>query len=88
MESFFQLLARRGNDAANEWLARNPIILSLIFGAIGAALLITGIMGLKSGVTRSKYGTQITGGSASFVSVIRVIGGVICFGVALYHLIF
>jgi len=79
------LLAR--NEAINEWLNKNPLVLGLIFLAIGAVLLGTGIYGLQSNVTHDKYGNQISGTWGQILSVIRIIGGVGCCGFAIYKLI-
>lgn len=88
MQPIFQLLARRGSDAANQWLEQNPFVLFLLFAAIGTALLVWGVLGLKNGETSNKYGMKVEGGSAQVVSVLRIAGAVFCFGFAFYKLIF
>lgn len=88
MSNQLLLLAQRGADSpVNQWLAANPMILGLIFLAIGGLLLGTGIYGLMSGSTQDKWGNEMTGGMGAIMSVIRVIGGVICCGFALYKMV-
>ncbi len=82
-----QLFAQRGNDAANEWLNDNPIVLGLIFLAIGAALVISGVYELQRGVTRGKYGEEISGGLGKFTSIVRVVAGVGCCLFAVYKMV-
>ncbi|HAY79218.1 MAG TPA: hypothetical protein DCY79_05365 [Planctomycetaceae bacterium] len=61
--------------------------LTLIFFAIGGALIAYGAWGLKAGKTRGKYGTQFDGNAAMILSGIRLLGGLICCGFALYQLL-
>jgi hypothetical protein len=84
MSYFVPLLAR--NEAANQWLNDNPLVLAAIFGVLAAVLLATGIRSLLTGQATGKWGTQHEGGMALFLGGIRVLGGVICIGVAIYGL--
>lgn len=82
------LLARRGtNGPANQWLNENPLVLGLIFLVIGGPLLGTGIYGLQSGRTQDKYGNEMSGGMGQALSWVRVVGGVVCVGFALYKML-
>ncbi|MEM7477361.1 MAG: hypothetical protein AAF483_20445 [Planctomycetota bacterium] len=81
------LLADR-NSPANQWLRENPLVLAGIMGLIGAALVFFGILGLKTGTAKDKYGNEMTGGLAQFSSIVRLIGGVAAIGAAIYIAIF
>jgi hypothetical protein len=78
------LLAR---SQADEWLDKNPLVLSAIFSVIGIILLITGIRNVLTGQATGKWGTQHSGGMAHFLGIVRVVGSVICFGVAVFGLV-
>lgn len=81
------LLAQRGaNSPANRWLNNNPVVLGLIFIAIGGALVFFGVRELKSGVARDKYGNEVTGGMGKLIASVRVIGGLIAGGFGLYKM--
>ena len=79
-------LARR-NDAANRWLGQNPAVLGGIFIVIGGLLLYFGVRDLRRGVTRDKFGREVSGGMATLISVVRVIGGVVAGGFGLFKLL-
>ncbi|MCA9222598.1 MAG: hypothetical protein KDA71_19865 [Planctomycetales bacterium] len=81
------LLADR-NSPTNQWLRENPLVLGLIFGVLGIALLYFGITGLKAGKTRGKYGRELSGGAAMVTSIIRLVAGVGLIGTAIYMSIF
>ncbi|MFN0019145.1 MAG: hypothetical protein ACKVP0_12855 [Pirellulaceae bacterium] len=85
MSHFVPLLAR--NEAINKWLADNPLILAAIFGVLGAALLIIGVLNLVTGQATGKWGSRHSGGMALFLGGIRVLGGIVCLGVSLYGLV-
>lgn len=84
MSYFVPLLAR--NEAANKWLEENPLVLAAIFSVLAAVLLISGIRSLLTGQASGKWGTRHEGGMAQFIGGIRVLGGIVCIGVALYGL--
>ena len=84
----FLMLADRRNSAENQWLRENPIILSLIFGGLGAIALYYGIVGLKTGRTVGKQGNEITGRMAQITSIIRAIIGSAFLAVAIHTLLF
>jgi hypothetical protein len=70
------LLAQRGADSpANKWLKENPLILGLLFLAIGAVLAGSGFYELRKGVAHDKYGNEIKGGLGRFTSLIRIVAG-------------
>ena len=77
------LWAQRRNDAANDWLARNPLILGLGAIVLGLALVGWGVAGLLSGRAKSKWGTEFDGNKATVISSVRLIAGVgfLIFGV-------
>lgn len=81
------LLANR-NSPANQWLRENPIVLSAIMALIGSALLYFGVVGLRSGSTKDKYGNELTGGLAALNSIVRAIAGALAIGAAIYVAIF
>lgn len=81
------LLARRGADSPmNQWLNEHPVVAGLLFMAIGAVLAGSGLWELKRGVAHDKYGNAMTGGTASFVSMVRIVGGIGAFIFGLYKL--
>ncbi len=87
MNDLCLLFAQRGADSpANRWLAENPLILGLIFLAIGGALLFFGVIELRKGVARDKYGNEISGGMGKFLAIVRIVGGVLCCGFAIYKM--
>ncbi len=71
--SEFLIVAQR--SAANSWLDDNPLVLGLIFLALGGVLMWSGIRELKTGVAKDKYGNDITGGLGKAISLIRVVIG-------------
>lgn len=81
MRPSFFILAR--NEAINQWLNENPLVLGFI--AIGLGVLIGGwgIYELSTGVATSKWGTKFSGSTASLLSGVRILVGVgaILFGV-------
>jgi len=75
---------RRGNnDAINRWLDENPLVLGLLFLAIGGALLYFGVVGLQRGATQDKRGNEVEGGMATTLSVVRLVAGagLCCFAI-------
>ena len=64
---------------------------SAVFGAIfiviGGLLLSFGVRDLRRGVARDKFGREVSGGMATLISVVRVIGGVIAGGFGLFKLV-
>ena len=82
------LLAQRGaNSPAKRFLRENPLILGIIFVALGALLLFFGFKEWKSGVARDKYGNQVTGGMGKLIAGVRIVGGLIAGGFGLYKLV-
>ena len=82
------LLAQNGAESdANQWLDKNPLVLGLIFLAIGGLLVFFGLKELKSGVARDKYGNEITGGMGKAISLIRLVLGVGLCGFAIYKMV-
>ena len=81
------LLADR-NSAANVWLRENPLVITAGALVLGSVLVYFGIAGLKSGETKGKYGNQLSGGTASMVSVLRLVMGIGVIGVGIYVAIF
>jgi len=79
------LLAR--NEEINRWLNENPAILGGIFLVIGLVLLGFGISDLVTGKARGKWGTEMTGGMASLMGIIRLVAGVGCAGFGLFKLV-
>jgi hypothetical protein len=63
-------------------------VLGLIFWGIGLALLLSGLYELRKGVAHDKYGNEFQGGTAMFMSVIRIVGGLGVCGFAIYKMIF
>jgi len=84
MTYFVPLLAR--NEAMNRWLAENPLVMAAIFGVLGVVLLVIGALNFMTGRATGKWGSQHSGGTALFLAAIRVVGGIVCIGVALYSL--
>lgn len=79
--------ARRGNRAANQWLGEHPAVLGGIFLVLGVAILGWGIYEMRSGVAHTKYGKQVSGGTATALAVIRIVAGAGCLLFGLYKLI-
>lgn len=63
------------------------MVLGLIFLTIGVVLLASGIYSLTKGVTTDKRGNELSGGAAQAMSIIRLVGGVLCVGFALYKML-
>ncbi len=83
----FTLIADR-NSPTNVWLRENPIVISAFCAVLGFGLLYFGVAGLKSGKTKDKYGNELTGGTAIFSSVVRLIAGIGAIGTAIYVALF
>jgi hypothetical protein len=81
---FVPLLAR--NEEMNKWLNDNPLVMAAIFGVLGLVLLFIGARSLITGQATGKWGTQHEGGMAMFLGGVRVLGGIVSLGVALYSL--
>lgn len=88
MELIHTLLIADRNSPANKWLRENPLVLASGMGVLGLVILYFGVMGLRSGVTRDKYGNQLSGGVATFSSVVRLIFGIGLVCTAIYISIF
>lgn len=85
--TMFQVLAD-ANDPANVWLREHPFVMGLIALTIGAVLAYFGIAGLRSGTARDKWGNEMEGGMAVFLSVLRLLMGVAACGYGLYTMAF
>lgn len=84
----FLVFAQSGADSpVNQWLNKNPAVLGLIAIAIGLALAGSGIYELRKGVARDKYGNEMTGGTAKFMSMFRLVFGIAACGFGLYKMI-
>jgi hypothetical protein len=68
------VLAR--NEEINRWLSENPAILGGMFLLIGLAILAWGISDLVTGKAYGKWGTEMTGGTALAMGVIRLVAGI------------
>jgi hypothetical protein len=79
------ILAR--NEEINKWLGENPAVLGGIFLVIGLALLAYGVSDLVTGKARGKWGTEFTGGMASMMGIVRLVGGIGCVGFGVFKLI-
>lgn len=85
--NLISLLADR-NSPTNVWLRENPMVLSAGMALLGIVLLYYGVLGLKTGTTRDKYGNEMTGGLAALGSIARTIAGVGLIGAAIYVALF
>jgi uncharacterized membrane-anchored protein len=81
------LLAQR-NEEINNWLSENPLILGLVFLAIGAAVGGWGLYELSTGVAYSKRGKAMTGNTAKVTAIIRIVAGAGCVLFALFKILF
>lgn len=87
MKTPIVLLARRGSEGINKWLGENPLVLGLIFLAIGLALIGSGVYELRKGVAHDKYGNEVRGGLGKATSILRLVAGGGCCLFAIYKLI-
>ena len=76
------LFAQQGGDGFLD----SPIVIGLFMFLIGSILIAYGAWGMKSGTTRGKWGFQYEGGMAYFISLVRILGGLVCFGFGIYQL--
>ncbi|MEL7496268.1 MAG: hypothetical protein AAFN77_01570 [Planctomycetota bacterium] len=81
------LLADR-DSAANQWLRENPLVLSGVITVFGIVFLFLGISGLKSGKVTDKYGNEIEGAWAKFLSIFYLVFAALAFGAATYIALF
>ena len=79
------VLAR--NEEINRWLSENPAILGGLFLLIGLALLGWGISDLLTGKAYGKWGTQMTGGTALAMGIVRLVAGIGCAGFGAFKLL-
>jgi len=84
----FRILLADRNSPVNVWLRENPLVISAVAGILGITLIYFGVIGLKSGTTKDKYGNELTGGMATLNSSVRLILGIGAIGVAVYVGIF
>jgi hypothetical protein len=80
----FTLLA--DNDAINEWLGKNPLVLGLIALAIGGALAGWGGWELSQGVAYDKWGNKMEGGMGQMLAIVRIVFGVAACAFGLYKI--
>jgi hypothetical protein len=76
METPPNLLLADRNSPANQWLRENPLVLAAGMCFLGLVLLYFGVVGLRSGTTKDKFGNELRGGMATLSSVIRVVAGI------------
>lgn len=74
-------------DDFNAWLEQNPLVLGLIFLALGLVIGGWGLYELLTGTAYSKRGKAMTGTSAKVLAIVRVVGGVFCLGFGAYKLL-
>jgi hypothetical protein len=84
---YFVLFAQR-NEEINQWLDQNPLVLGLMFIAIGVVVGGWGIYELATGVSHSKRGKVVTGNQGKILSLIRIVAGVGCILFGLYKMVF
>lgn len=77
----------QADSPANRWLSEHPLVLGLLFLAIGGALLISGVVALRSGVTHDKWGNELRGGLGQSISLLRLVAGVGLCIFAIYKII-
>lgn len=83
----FLLLARRGNEALNQWLAENPLVLGGGATVLGVVLLLIGINAIKTQQATTKRGGQLEGGQAVAMGWIWTGFGALCLLFGLYKLV-
>jgi hypothetical protein len=71
----------------DRWLAEHPLVLGGCALALGAILLGFGLKDILTGTARTKWGGQVTGGTAQFYGIVRAAGGAICMLFGLYKLL-
>lgn len=81
------ILAQDANDAINQWLGEHPLVLGLMFAAIGLAVGGYGLWELVRGVSYDKRGRVMTGGTGKAMSIIRLIAGACCILFGLYKML-
>jgi hypothetical protein len=81
------LLSADVNSPTNRWLAAHPLVLGLLFLAIGGALLGSGYCELRQGVSHDRYGNEIRGGMAKFLALFRIVAGAGLCVFALYKMV-
>ncbi len=87
--AMFEILAQRGADSPmNKWLNENPLVLGIGALVLGAVLALSGFVNLKTGTSRDKWGTEHTGGIATFTGLVRLIAGIGVAGFGVYKMIF
>lgn len=80
------LLAER-NEEINQWLGEHPMVLGLIFLAIGAAVGGWGLHELSTGVAHDKRGNELSGNTAKALAIVRIVAGAGCILFALYKML-
>ena len=69
-------LAQRGADSpVNVWLRNNPLALGMIAIVLGVLLALSGVMNLRTGVTKNKLGMEFRGGTAQVAGYVRILAG-------------
>ncbi len=79
------ILAR--NEEINRWLSENPAVLGGIALLLGLVLLGWGISDFVTGKAHGKWGTEMTGGTAKLMGIIRIVAGVGAAGFGVFKLV-
>ena len=61
----------------DQWLGDHPAVLGGVIVGACLILVISGLWGLKTGKTRSKFNTELTGSRAVTTSWLRIVGGLV-----------
>jgi hypothetical protein len=82
----FDIALLADNDAINEWLGKNPLVLGLIFLVIGGGVAGWGAWELSQGVAFGKWGTKVEGPMAYGLAILRIVVGLLFCAFALYKI--
>jgi uncharacterized membrane protein len=75
------------NEAINNWLADNPVILGSAALVLGLILVVLGVRALVTGRATAKRGPDLQGANAKAMGIVWAAAGSLCLLFGLYKIV-